>query len=536
MTVFPLLLLKFSAVTSPQIPPGTNPVFQRICQDVQFELRPFDFSGIGDFAKATKLAAALPKLEFTASWDDSRVPERRRAEFLKARTAAVAAWKSAFKNLEIQWVPKGGRMKIEFEQDLPPNPDSDGPAGAVFFLSPDINEPFVEAVIALERGDTRRSIEAVDVQNEIAYSIGLFLGLERSPSPGAIMWRHDKPYAAANRVSQEESKTVREILELSEALRRSAANRTHMVPASPQIFVEPAEIVSEPVIQGSVIQTSFQVFNRGRGVLRYRVTPDCGCFRVDYSPTVEPGSSGLVRVSIDTAEFPGEFNKALFIYSNDANAPVKRMPVRFLVQPLYKFLMNEPSDVVVTDAGGASRDVFLELNEAAPVRIIDARIDGLQAKFVSEPWKGPFPGGSKQGKGLRYRLEFPPDLTPGRHAATLVLTTDNQRFPYLRKTLFVQQGIAALPLAVFFGDIGKKPERAWILVTRPERDFLITKIESDHPSFRARAEKVRGSWEYKLVVEYDGSADYGSVAAILTLFTSDPQQPKLTVPVLATVR
>ena len=102
--------------------------------------------------------------------------------------------------------------------------------------------------------------------------------------------------------------------------------------------------------------------------------------------------------------------------------------------------------------------------------------------------------------------------------------------------MFAQKGIVALPDQVYLGEISGSAKRASFLVSRPGRDFAITKITSDSTRFKASSEAVRGKWEHKVTVEFDGKATQGPLNANIVVHTDDPKQPQITVPIKAFIR
>src|SRR5690242_11486714 len=92
MLFFPLFIFAIKAEIAPDIPAGTNATFQQMCQTVQAEIAPFDFKRAPDFKKAEKDILALPSLQVSIEWNDTGVPSLRKAEFLRAREAAIATW------------------------------------------------------------------------------------------------------------------------------------------------------------------------------------------------------------------------------------------------------------------------------------------------------------------------------------------------------------------------------------------------------------------------------------------------------------
>ncbi|MFN8221197.1 MAG: hypothetical protein U0S12_13830 [Fimbriimonadales bacterium] len=161
--------------------------------------------------------------------------------------------------------------------------------------------------------------------------------------------------------------------------------------------------------------------------------------------------------------------------------------------------------------------------------------------MTQEPWKGELADPELQEpatmrEGICFAIKLPKNAMNGRVPGTLVAETDDARFPIMRKTFYVQKGIVALPDLLYMGNIPREPRRLNLLLSRPERDFEITKIESEHPNFTAIAKAVRGKWEYRVSVDFDGKADFGTIDTRLNIYTNDPRQPIIHVPIRAVVR
>lgn len=520
---------------APSLPPGSNSTFQGVARAIGKATK------AKDFAKAQRLLAALPTRTVSIYWEDSAVPAARRPELIKARDKAFAIWREAYPELNLSIGPQG-RIKVSFKQALPPNADTGGePAGAVFFLSPNPAQPAVEAVISLTRGASKTSTEAKDVTNEVVYAIGSYLGLDRTAQPGAAMSRSENPYPIMHRVSRFELASARATLKVADQLRTAVQKKQVLSFSEPELSVSPTAVKLEPSMQGSLIDFSLQVTNTGSGTLNYKVEPDCGCFsRVQFDPTLRAGDSALVGLTIDTTNFPGEQHKELFIYSDDPVQPVRRVTVDFFVEPRYSFIEQGFDRVALIDGPDASIGIILLTNPTRPLNIKKAQVQGAPVDMTTEPWSGevddPATGKKVSGKGYLFKMKFPRPLAPGRTPMSLMIATDDAKFDRISYPFSVQQGLAALPPNVYFGDLGRIEARAWFMVSRPGRPFKILKVESDHPNITATVEPYKGNSEYKVIVKYDGKADYGSLEAKLKVFTDDPQNSMLEVTARGTVR
>ncbi|MBX7133213.1 MAG: DUF1573 domain-containing protein [Fimbriimonadaceae bacterium] len=519
-------------VVAPEIPPGANSTFLRNCQEVCEAL---DHK---DWAAAQKALVHLPTTHITLQWDDKAVPAGRRSELAKARDEAIKLWSDAIPEVKVTIAAKG-RIKISFAPDLPPNPDTVGPAGAVFFTSNDPKDPAVEGVIALVRTEQRFSIESKEVTNEVGYAIGTYLGLERKPGVGAAMSRTEEMYRRTFLVATPEMQVVRETQKVVAQLTDYTKRKVQVKPAKPQIFLSQSEFKPEPVSQGDPLVMNLSVTNRGNSTLRFFVIPDCTCFSLAYDRSIPPGESRLVRIGIDTLHFTGNLEKNLHIQSNDPDAGVRKINFRMRVDPMYRFLGLQSNDVMYVDQT-TEGEVFFIPNPKKPLVPTGAVVEGVNGTATLEPWEGSLPDrasgeAAQPRKGYRIKVSLKGDIPPGRAGVNVVVKTNDPEWPAIRTSFMVQRGIISLPIVVYFGEISKNPTRAWTLVTRPGRPFKITKVDSDNPFFKGEVEPTKEG-DYKLIVQYLGGSDFGDIRAKMILSTDDPSQPTVEIPVQALVR
>jgi hypothetical protein len=495
----------------------------------------------GQWSDAAKTAARLPKPEFTLTWDDSQVPQVRRAEFALARDAAIEMWTRNLRGLQVR-IGRGSDVVISFTETLPPSADSPGPAGATFIRGVGPDELRVDAVVAMFRGENRVPVTPREVHNEVLFAIGTYLGLERAPTPHTVMGRHEGPYSVSHQLSGRELNLARQLLGISETLREMAVQRVRITAAKPRLAVDPALFERPPVLEGEVIPFSVQLVNHGNAPLNVTVIPDCRCLIVSgASRTIEPGQTVAVPVRLDTTNFPGPLDSSLYVYSNDPEEPLRRVRARVNVTPRYRFLRTDPGRVLVVPDNGLKTEVFLAFPKELATKVTGVRLDGVRAMVSFEPWAGTMPDaelneGPLPRSGYRIQILSGLEIPPGRVPATLVVQTDDPVFPVMRHTLTLQRGIAVLPGSVYLGELGNAPSTAWFLVTRPGRGFRVLDVTSDSPRLSARFEPVRGNYEYRVTLTYDGRGEFGQLAATITIRTDDPRQPEIAVPVTGLVR
>jgi len=495
----------------------------------------------GDFAGAQRALARMPRENIRLQIDPSGLPEAKRIYLEKVKKGLSDTWEGPVTKVRLQWVESAPDIKISFAKNLPPNTDSAGPAGAVFMPSDDPKDPRIEAIIALQRTEKRTEVQAIDIQNEISYAVGLFMGLERLPGGGTVMSRRDTPYTIPNEIAQPNVVTMNLNMKAVADLKKAADAKKKVKPAIPEIFVSPTRLESKSVLQGTPLEFTMQISNRGNAPLQVMVLPDCSCFRIQHAPKIAPGATTFVKILADTSEFPGPFNKELFVYSNDPEGDVRRVPVIATVLPRFRFLREKPGNVIITDGTEAVKfDLYLSLGNN-PLILNSAKVAGMPALVAYEPWQGKLPDQdlgepAMDRKGYKISVALGGTLPPGRVPITLNLETNDEVFPQITYTIFLQSGIAALPGDVYLGQLNNSPAHTSTLLSRPQIGFKITKITCDIPQIKATAEAVRGDWEYRLNIDYNGKGEPGVLSGTIKIHTDDPKQPIVEVRIRGIVR
>lgn len=496
------------------------------------------------FEEAEKLVQLLPVADVRVSVDDRRVPADRKAEYRDAVDRALGGWRELADVVRLVRVPAGGDarpvIRVSFVDRLAPPEGQTEPRGAAITFANEPGEIPIELTIALARGLAEEQATGFDVHNEVLYAIAVYFGIAASPVSGSAASRSDAPYATFHRASTAEMFLANENLALAARLRQAVQERRTVEAQAPRIAVDPPRHQVSGLTQGDSFRFSIQITNTGSGLLQLRTSADCGCVVLARVPSVAPGQTVLLPVTVDTTDFPGKQLKRVFIYSNDAEDPLHIVPIEFEATPAFRFLSDVGQNVLV-GPGGSFVPIVLALPDGTSWRVRRAQVDGVEATVTYEPWRGQMADpelgeGPRARSGYRFVVAFPPNSVPGRRFATLVVETDSDQMPVLRYSMMVQSGIVALPERVFFGNITAEPRRAAFLLSRPGAGFRILGIESDEKSLTASARPVRGNEEYRIEVLFDGKAPIGRMDAVLTIRTDDPAQPEIRVPVLAVIR
>lgn len=513
--------------SAPTPPVGSSPFFQKSVREVAELLES------GNFADASKRVLAMPRNEFRIKIDTSQLSRVNQAIAKSALAKAIGNWKAELPNLKITEGDKPAIL-ITFVKELEQTAVG-VPKTLVMFESPDSNEPTVEAVVSTVRTDLKLEIEAPVYENEISYAIGAFLGLERQPKPGSIMFRIDGLGGSMPKVDTLSTQLANTNIDIVNKLTAAAKNKKKLAAHFPSFFIDQNQINFHDVVQGEDQQFQIQIVNRGKAPLQFSIRPDCSCFNLIYDPIVPPESSALVSIYMSTTDFQGPQDKGLFIYTNDPEHPTQRIGVVGNIAPAYRLITGDTGDTVMFGEGGAKLTYYLFTPDSVAIKPLRATISGLTGVTSITPWEGTLADpqsneSAKPRKGYKIDVLLSPGAVQGRILAAMLVQTDSKTFPVLGANFYVQRGVAVTPQTVYFGDVKGGIARAWAMINGPGRDFKILEIKSSETYITAKTEKLR-SGEYKLSVELDAKPGTGTIIASLLIKTDDPDTPQIVIPV-----
>ncbi|RNC65256.1 MAG: DUF1573 domain-containing protein [Desulfuromonadales bacterium] len=156
--------------------------------------------------------------------------------------------------------------------------------------------------------------------------------------------------------------------------------------AAPTISVEKPVLDFGTIPQGKKINHVFTLKNTGDAPLTIiRTKTSCGCTVANVSTkTIEPGKSGELKTTFDSASFGGKISKTITIETNDPATPAYTLTI--------KGTINE--DLVVTPRqlnlgqlkAGSSRDFSLTLENRGErtIKIVSVTTPLTQAKAATK--------------------------------------------------------------------------------------------------------------------------------------------------------
>jgi hypothetical protein len=497
--------------TPPALPAGTSPAFAETALAVEARL------AAGDVAGARARAAALPVRTPRFAWaGDGEIAPAIRAGFQRA----VQSWARRAPGFAPKPSAEAPELTIGFTERLPEGTDG-LPKTAVIEPGP----PF-RATIGLARGKEGLPAAPVELNMEIAYVVGRYLGVNETPFPGTSMYRDARPGLLTFMPSLEESAVAAQNLDLADQLRAGIETGKPIGLAAASVALAKPSLDLGEAPQGKSINTFIEFENKGAGGLDFRIQPDCNCFTIPRGRRVLPGEKVRVPVLVDTSQFVGQQDKVLLFLSNDPLRPAIQIPVSFRSRPAYRLYRPGGENFLVSGANGGY-DVYLFPSTDRPFRPTAARLEGIPGKVTWAAWSGSVADpemaeGALPRKGWRFRVQLPADLPPGRVEGSLAIDTTSATFGTLQFRFTAQKGIVSLPESTYFGDI-VAGSRASFLVSRPDAPFGIKSIDAG--PFKASWHAQRNGSEYRIDLVYVGGQPKGEILIPVRIRTDDPKQP-----------
>lgn len=529
--IAPLLIaISGLAKLGPAFAPLSSAEFQRQVLSVEESLEK------GDFEAAKNDAALLPKRDVAVVWDDRKVPVEFRAEFRDSLETGLQSW--GFLNAK----PKAsaGDIRIAFDAQLAPTPETGAPANVVTFFSDAPGEPRLTAIIGLKRGKDGRPATQRDIANDVRFVIGRYMGVTPHSLPAFSMFPNATE-DATRPIGKPESRAAILNLQLSDTLRKAAIDKASVgISGTPKIEVDTTAFEGQAV-QGEQVDLPIGVTNKGSGTVQIDAEGDCGCIVAEAAPPVEPGKTGSIKMRFETREYVGTVDRKVIVYTNDPEHPTVVIPVTIGIAARYRFL-SPAGDTLFVEDKGRTADVYLTFPPEGAMAIKHLRVSGLEgAKATFTPWKGVLPDpdlkeGPKERNGFHIRLTLPGKLPTPRTQVSLAVVTDTPGFSILYKDLWAQKGIVAFPSELYLGELAKEKKSATILINRPEKPFAIKSVKATVPYLSAKFESTGKPNEYKILVSYEGTGPASVLNELVTVFTDDPKQPKIQIPVTGMIR
>ena len=517
-----------------RVPAGASSEFHHLVLDIE---RALDSK---DFAAASKLSIRLPHKKVTWSFDDSKLNEDQKKEFLRSTERAIEAWQTNLPGIvEFAKAPKGkADISITFEPILSKIPGGNDVFGAAFFFAADSSLPQLEAVFGLKRGPKFENVLGREIYNESLFTIGRYLGLAPNPQIGTAMGRQEGQMANQNTVTQLDIASATKAMNLSNLLRTAIQKRQVVEFRQPILAMDQSRLDFAPQFQGDDGKATILITNTGTSTLELDVKGDCGCITGQVQQTLLPGKSAILTGKYDTSEITGDVNHNLILKSNDPDRPVLVIPCRIMVNPRAEIVYSG-SNTAYLDGNDKSFTFYINSVEAKIFQITQTAVAGMPLTATAEPFEGEVSNFQKLGlkqkvKGYKVVVDtsqVPSGALFGRSSAMVFIRTDHPKIGILKVQMFVQKGIVALPESIYLGSPQGISDSTFVLL-RLGRPFSIKKISSDSKflKFDISSNGEADPSGYTVRVIYDGKAPGHRLKGTVTVETNDPKQPTILIP------
>ena len=305
--------------------------------------------------------------------------------------------------------------------------------------------------------------------------------------------------------------------------------------AAPQVTVDASLHDFGSVERGTQIEHVFRLRNAGTDLLHVEhVKGSCGCtVAVISERDVAPGDSAAISVRLDTSRISGRTAKTVTAYTDDPAAPAIALTL---------------TGEVLADLAVAPTPFYLgRLERGVPVRrelrVGPAR-PGVDYTVTSvehtNPALHPMLWPTDDGFGQRVILDLDGNLPLGQVSDQLVLHTTSPREPTITVPVFgtVQGRVVVLPPQVTFGITrgAETPPREVFIRTRGGRPLNVQRVTVPTDVVTYELATLKDGTEYRLTLHLREGLPAGKVQGAVDIFTDDPDDDHLIVPLYAIVR
>jgi len=298
------------------------------------------------------------------------------------------------------------------------------------------------------------------------------------------------------------------------------------------------------VAQGDVVEVDFSIVNEGTDALQVKaVRPTCGCTVADYDKEVAAGGTGAIKAKLDTKDFSGPISKSILIMTNDPREPTVSVVIKADVRPYVEVLPRPLIRFNAVQSEPMTQKVVVvptENDRAFAVTGITPSVPFLKAS--SRKLSGDELVAGKPDTQYEVSLALADDAPVGPVSANLLITTDHPKAKEINVKVYgvVRSLVHVTPSQVQFGsvDAAAKPGRNLIVVNNRTGDAAldVTGVTLDDSAFEAKVATIEEGRRFQVTVNVKEDAPAGAHDATLTLTTTDPEFPEMTVPVKASIK
>jgi hypothetical protein len=282
------------------------------------------------------------------------------------------------------------------------------------------------------------------------------------------------------------------------------------------------------------VAAKYHVTNTGNAYLSItQVRPSCGCtYTMLGKWSLAPGESTDIEAQFDPKGMRGGVRKSIEVVCNDPKTPAVSLT---LEAEVVQEIMPSVESVyfhLAPKSGTTRSTVKYTSSNGEPVQIVDVKAPG--APFITFSFR-------PEGKDLVLEVAFDGRKVPAgqfRGVETATVRFTNPRMSQLPLNIQwdLKPSISASPVELVFQDApGKELHQKLSLKQAEGKPFRVTAARPSLQGMRVEGLNQKGG-SLDLTVILPATLKAGRYSEILALSTDDPDQPELTVRVIALLK
>jgi hypothetical protein len=308
--------------------------------------------------------------------------------------------------------------------------------------------------------------------------------------------------------------------------------------AAPRLALAETEFDFGTVEQGSIVEHSFEMINKGEAPLKVtKLHPDCGCTAVTLdSDTIAPGAQTAIKVSFNTAGFQGSKVKTIRIYTDDPQQTSAVLVIKGTIRP---DVQVEPTVIDFGDVREGEEqklDAYAFVEGASSTKLLDVRSHTADLEVVGENYS------DKGRSGMKITATLKGSASQGSFRGRIALRTTSTKDPVVSIPVLarIEGDLQLIPAALMFGTLSGLPKgevvKSAILRNRGDAPVHILSAKTDNRSVTVQIQPLEEGREYKLIVSLMGESPEMIRSRVkITTDHSDQKQKNLVLPVYAII-
>lgn len=283
--------------------------------------------------------------------------------------------------------------------------------------------------------------------------------------------------------------------------------------------------------QQEKINHNFWFMNAGKGLLIIKaVKTSCGCVATLLSSEEVPsGATGVIEANFETGKHEGRQIETIYVSSNDPDEPEIELEITGVVK----------TKVAIDPEFLYFGDVEKGKTVTKTIRLIqiDERQLGLNRVEVAKEYFVARASGfrDERHKGFKIDIVLRPDAPIGRFTEVMTLHTSLNRRPRIDVPIVgnILGRIRVKPQMVSLGTLkkGSFAANSIEITSIDQEDFDVLKVTSNPPFVLTMVTRMKNNRGFQITLKVDENAPAGRVAGEIDIYTDDPDQSLINIPV-----